>query len=404
MAEVSSGRQSSVWMSALRIDAASVSAVAMGVVAICALVACAEVLGIPSDPEISAPVSELAPSHSEAMPRAEAMTPDGAAAPSTPVIGGTFVPGSDGIVPSGDVTGIDPVIDEGLGTVQPEARQPGGVDAGLVDAGSDAPPAAAACDGFERVPIDVAFIVDNSGSMVDEAAAFERALPAFVERLESEGVDFRIILLSRHRVEEPSASDEASTSICISAPVSGLDACPSERPVPGPRFYQYSVKIDAADSLQRALQTFSQPDPFELTQIGWSEWLRAGSRHVFIEISDADSDLSASELTVALSAAAPERFGVDPAAPSFVFHSVIGVRQKVLSLDIYGPDEAIEPRICEGEGSNPDNAGEVYQELSRLTRGLRLSICPAAALGLRLQALATDAVLRSFRSCAATPD
>jgi hypothetical protein len=174
--------------------------------------------------------------------------------------------------------------------------------------------------------------------------------------------------------------------------------------VPGPRFFHYSVKIDATDSLQRALETFSQPDPLGLTAIGWSEWLRHESRQVFIEISDSDSDLPASELTSALSAAAPEHFGADPSVPSFVFHSVVGVRQKALTLDIYGPDEAIEARICEGEGSNPDNAGEVYQELSRLTGGLRLSLCPAAALGLRLQALATDAVLRSVRPCAAASD
>jgi hypothetical protein len=286
---------------------------------------------------------------------------------------------------------------------QPSSTPPGGLDAGVVDAGSGAP-GPASCDGFERVPLDLIFIVDNSGSMVSEATAFEQALPAFVQRLESDDVDFRIVLLSRHRLEEPDASAEASTSICIAAPVSGLEACPSERPVLGSRFFHYSVKIDAADSLQRALQTLSQPDPHGLTAIGWSEWLRPESRQVFIEISDADSDLPASELTRALSAAAPEHFGADPAAPSFVFHSVVGIRQKALTLDIYGPDEPIEPRICAGEGSNPDNAGEVYQELSRLTGGLRLSLCPPGALGLRLQALATDAVLRSVRPCTAVSD
>lgn len=361
------------------------------------LVGCAQLLDIPSEPELVAPRGpDLAGERAddEATSTVDAEAAMGAAAPHSP--GKTaFAPGSDGVM-TNDVAGLDP----GLAPVA-AGSPPDALDAGVADASS---PPAAACQGLERIAVDVVFIVDNSGSMADEATAFERALPAFVERLASDDVDFRIILLSRHRLEEPDASAEASTSVCIAAPVSGLEACPSERPAPGPRFFQYSVKIDAADSLQRLLDTFSRPDPFGLTRAGWSEWLREGARLVFIEISDADSDLPASELTSALSAAAPARFGADPAAPSFVFHSVVGVRQRPLGLDIYAPGEPIEPRVCEGEGSNPDNAGEVYQELSRLTRGLRLSVCPARALGTRLQALATDVAFRSLRACAATTD
>ena len=329
--------------------AASISAASIA--AIGAFVGCAELLGIPSDPELSGPpVPGLAPTDAEAVSTSEAMVPGGAAAPSAPPSGAAGASGSDGILPAGNVTGVGEVVDPGLAAGQPATAPSVGLDAGIVDAGEPRP---VTCDGVVRVPLDVIFIVDNSGSMASEAAAFEQALPAFVERLERGDVDFRIILLSRHRLDEPDASAEASTSVCIPVPVSGLEACPSEKPVLGARFFHYSVKIDAADSLQLALQTFSQPDRFGLTASGWSEWLRAEARQVFIEISDADSDLPASELTSALSAAAPEHFGADPAAPSFVFHSVVGVRQKSLALDIYGPREAIEPRICEGRAATP---------------------------------------------------
>jgi hypothetical protein len=147
------------------------------------------------------------------------------------------------------------------------------------------------------------------------------------------------------------------------------------------------------------LQTFAAPDPFDLTAIGWSEWLRPGARTIFIELTDADSALGANDFVTALQAAAPQFFGDDPTSPSFVFHAVTGVVQRSFAPDIYVAEEPIEPALCEGAGSNPDNAGVVYQELSRSTGGLRLSVCPAAALGLRLAVLATDVTLRSVRGC-----
>jgi hypothetical protein len=251
------------------------------------------------------------------------------------------------------------------------------------------------------VPVDVVFIVDNSASMAAVDGAFEAALPVFVALLEDEGVDHRVILLSRHRSAARSASDVASRSVCVSAPVSGLAECPSERPVPGPRFFPYGIEIGNTDSLERALEAFSSPDPFGLTQIGWSEWLRVGSRKVFIEITDDDSALPSVEFLEALAAAAPEHFNADPTRPGFVFHSVLGVVQKARALDLYAPDEAIEPDVCSGAGTDPDNSGRVYQALSRETGGLRQSICPADALDVRLGILAADVVLRSIVECPA---
>ena len=37
----------------------------------------------------------------------------------------------------------------------------------------------------------------------------------FASILNNAGVDYRVILLSRHRVEDRSASESASTSICV---------------------------------------------------------------------------------------------------------------------------------------------------------------------------------------------
>jgi hypothetical protein len=379
--------------------------------ALAMLLGCADVLGIPSDPAlIPAQVSNDGAGGSAGDAATPApVVPGGSGAASTNEDGLN----ADGILPPGNIDGIDGQngrdLDAGLEVTTPdssisEPAQPGPPapedepDAGLrLDAAAPPDPS---CDGvLGRVAVDVVFIVDNSGSMAAETAAFESALPQFVASLERNDTDYRIVLLSRHRTDERNASEAASTSVCVAAPVSGLASCPAPIPVSGDRFFQYSVKIDATSSLQRLVQAFDTPDAFGVTRFGWSELLRNGAEAIFIEISDSDSALSASDFVTALSAKSPGRFTADLRQPGFVFHSVVGIAQKDGAADVYGANEPIELQVCTATGEDPDNAGPVYQVLSRSTGGLRQSICPSTAIDTRLSALATDVVLRSVRAC-----
>lgn len=348
-------------------------------------------LGIPSDPELVPPTVNASPAAVEAGPLRDTMLPG--ASPDPTVTPGGVEGGRDGVLPARGVTGI--AVDAG------ESWAPGPTNAGL-DAGSgrgtDAgAPVLGCAEPASRALVDVIFALDNSGSMAEECGEFERALPGFAARLSSAGVDYRIILVSRHRQDERDSSDQASTSVCVAAPLSGLASCPSERPVLGERFFQHSIKLDASDSLERLLEAFSEPDPFELTPSGWSAWLRPAARRIFIEITDADSDLSASEFESELAAASPELFG---GAQSFVFHAILGIATKAADGGVYAPHEPIELAQCSGEGSSIDSAGPVYQELSRATGGLRLSICPPSALTQGLEVLADDTIARSALGCA----
>jgi hypothetical protein len=357
---------------------------------------CAQVLGIPTDPQlVPAAVAPPRVVDAGASGGSSGVTMEPIARPDAGSVQSNAGAGSvrDGVGPV-DVGGIVAPVDAAVSPVAGPANQ---IDAGFVpvaDAGRP-PPACVGAPG--RAPIDVIFAVDNSGSMAEECTSFEQALPGFVERLSSAGVDYRIILVSRHRRDDRESGSEASTSVCVAAPVSGLAACPSESPVLAARFFHHSIKLDAADSFQRLLESFGEPDPFGLNATGWSEWLRPAARKIFIEITDADSDLSASDFTSALQAASPEQFGVD--APSFVFHAVVGIAAKATDGGVYGPAEPIELEACSGPGSSIDGVGVAYQELSRTTGGLRLSICPPAALGSSLEALADDAIARSEPAC-----
>jgi hypothetical protein len=392
-----------VYVSTGRSSAGCASRGTWALAAVCLLVGCAELLGIPDDPElVPASGSSVEPSIVSDAAAGVGKKPE--VLPAKPVPVGAGGPDSDGVLPPDSVVGIggtlapDASVSAPVG-VEPLPPEEPSLDAGVKPDGAVAPDADA-CNGLlGPVPVDVVVVFDNSGSMAAEAAAFEEALPQFAERLEVDGVDHRIILISRHRDDDRDSSQEASTSVCIGAPLGGA-ACPSESPVPGDRFFQYSIKIDASDSFERILQSFTQPDPFELTERGWSEWLRSGALTVFIELSDADSSVSVDAFLGALAARDPGGLLVSPAArPNFVFHSVVGLASKRIELAVYDATEPLEARTCTGNGGEPDNAGETYQALSRLTGGLRLPVCPPSLLGARLSTLAADVALRSVRVC-----
>jgi hypothetical protein len=370
---------------------------------------CADVLGIPPDPQL-VPPDELLAEPTDASVQGAGVAQEPTLSPNVPsdapdAGSGADGLGSDGVLPPGNVTGIGGSLApdasaNGPGEQQPEPPAEVKLDAGALGGDAAAPPVGAqGCTGLlGRVPVDVVLVFDNSGSMVAEAAALEAALPEFAARLDRDEVDYRIILLSRHRDAERESSEEASTSVCIDAPL-GVGPCPSESPVPTERFFQYSIKIDATDSFARFIESFSEPDRFGLVQSGWSERLRPDARKVIIEISDADSSVSVSAFLDAL--VARDSLGLLTAAgrPNFVFHSIVGLAPKRIALAVYDANEPIESSTCGGDGGAPDNAGERYQALSRLSGGARLPLCPPSLLGARMQLLATDVALRSVRLC-----
>ncbi|HTV25459.1 MAG TPA: hypothetical protein VMG12_42480, partial [Polyangiaceae bacterium] len=98
-----------------------------------------------------------------------------------------------------------------------------------------------------RQPVDIILLLDNSGSMEDELEAVEANINQnFADILNGSDVDYHLILISRHRQEPRDESEEASTSICVTTPLSGLASCDeAEQPVFTARFYQYSTKLES---------------------------------------------------------------------------------------------------------------------------------------------------------------
>jgi hypothetical protein len=245
-----------------------------------------------------------------------------------------------------------------------------------------------------RRPVDIIIAIDNSGSMDDEARAVEENLNVnFAAILEQSGIDYRVILVTEHRER-----DAQDTAVCIASPLSSLPACPSDVPGPSERFFHYAAEINSRNSLQVLLETFSgeREDEFALAPGGWSEWLRPGAEKTFLEITDDDSNVPALEFASALTALAPEQFGADPSQLGFVWHSIVGLAERATATDPYSPGDPIETRECTG---NVFNAGATYQELSRLTGGLRFPICEFAGYDSVFRSIATDVVLGSRSAC-----
>jgi hypothetical protein len=247
---------------------------------------------------------------------------------------------------------------------------------------------------FVAQPVDIIIALDNSGSMDDEARAVEANINLnFAQILQESGVDYRLILVSEHR--ERSAQD---TAVCILSPLSTLAACPSEAPGPSERFFQYSVEIGSDNSLDVLLETFdgSEEDDFGLAPGGWSEWLRPDAKKVFLEITDDNADGSVQDFLSALTALAPDHFGADPARPELVWHSIVGLAEQQIATDPYVATDPVQTAECDGDVFN---AGATYQELSRLTGGLRFPICEFEGYDAVFRRIASDVVQGSSNAC-----
>jgi hypothetical protein len=227
-------------------------------------------------------------------------------------------------------------------------------------------------------PVDIIFMLDNSGSMDQELAQVESNINLnFASILISSQVDYRVILISRHRVEAREASESASTSVCVTTPLSGLASCEAaEQPVFSDRFFQFNTKVESDDSFDVALDTFYPPfsseyseddtDDMPLAPLGWSAWLRPGAKKVFLEVTDDNEDMSAAAFVDALAAlpATPNApagtFGTAQ-NPNFVFHSIVGVAEKATPTEAYLANEPLQEVECTTNGGDVTSTGLVYR-------------------------------------------
>lgn len=253
-----------------------------------------------------------------------------------------------------------------------------------------------------REPIDIVLVVDNSGSMANEIIGVENNINVnFASILAGADIDYRVILIGRH------GTALVDNSICIEAPLSGAATCAPLPPAPvfTDRFFQYNMKIDSHDTFVKLIGAYRTPfedtifeDKSYITEEGWNVYLRPGVRKVFVELTDDDPEgMTWQAFDAALLALDVSQFGT-AGARNYTWHSIVGIDEKPVPSEAWLPEDGIVTALC-GAPDDVESAGVPYQELSRLTGGLRFPLCQSAAYDAVFRRIATDVITRTEVAC-----
>lgn len=296
-------------------------------------------------------------------------------------------------------------------------------------------------------PMDVIVVIDNSKSMQGEIQAVQARINGdFAAIIGNSGIDYRVIMVSRYgnvyreNYDSGDASDSAF-SICIGSPLSSL-TCPtasgSTVPAPAnnpPRFYHHSTDIGSNNLWCRLLDSYHISDPISqngragwtpIAPNGWKDFVRADAYKVFIAITDDSpttnatngcpgltNDLAGAQaFDTALRTLDGAQFGAVDGQRNYKWYSIVGMHADAANA-ILTPDQPVETRCCTAGGTaqtvcqgttgqtltNSSNPGEGYQELSRMTEGLRYPSCYNANFDGIFNAIAQGVIEGAKASC-----
>lgn len=261
-----------------------------------------------------------------------------------------------------------------------------------------------------KKPVDIIFVVDNSGSMSDEIIGIQDNINVnFAQIIGASGLDYRVIMVSRH------GEAVGPESICISPPLSGNATCnpPPAQPTNGARFFHYSTEIDSHNSLRKIRDTYNTPDEFNQPAGGWSTWLRADALKVFVEVTDdearsmtggqndptTDPIGTANAFETALFGLTPKMFG-DANNRNYVFHSIVGLAENNPATKAWEPNDPVQTTKCRyADNSESEHHAPTYQELSKRTGGLRFPVCEFGSYDSVFQTIAQGVVAGAQIAC-----
>lgn len=281
--------------------------------------------------------------------------------------------GTDGAGATGNPNG------QGGGLLSTGGAGVGGVDpSGSGGSTSCAETSAEATSG--ALPADVIFVVDNSGSMGEEAGQVQASMNDLVNTIVAANIDLHLILISAD------STDDAG--ICVPAPV-GNGACPNDENLPT---YRHVVQtVGSTDALQQVIATYDQ----------YKDSLRPNASRTIVVISDDNSAMSAADFSSQLVA-------LDPTFQDFKFDAIVSpyeISNPFLCLNCAAPACNCDP-CC---GVDPDapfpicvdlpaDEGTVYKELVNQTMGVLGDLCQQQFLPV-FQDMATAVINASNIPC-----
>ncbi len=266
-----------------------------------------------------------------------------------------------------------------------------------------------------KLPVDIIFVIDNSGSMSVEIKGVQDNINKnFAQIIEQSGIDYRVIMLSRY-------GKYTSYQICIEAPLGGIPmgGCvnPPAQPVNTAKFFHYSYTVASTDSWCRILNTLkgAQKDVYNFAPNGWITWLRPDSFKIFVEVTDdrvscsyngktyndasneAMAKATAAVFDTDLRAASPMLFGATPETRNYNFYSLIGVPYNMPPEQPYSAKDPIFPAAT--KCPTAVNSGMGHQALSNLTDALRGPLCDPTKYDAIFKSIAQGVVSSAKVAC-----
>jgi hypothetical protein len=196
----------------------------------------------------------------------------------------------------------------------------------------------AACAGsevtadFVQLPVDIIWVVDQSGSMDQETQYVQAKINDFVTLINATNIDYRVIMM---------ASPTGSNSICVPGPLGGAN-CGNNT-----QFRLASQRIGSTDGPAQVTSKYSL----------YSDFLRPNATKHFVFVTDDNSAMSATNFTNAVNA-------LQPAGMFTGF--------KVHAIYAYGQNTSTG---CTGPFGTGAKVGTAYTTLVANTGGARGVIC-----------------------------
>lgn len=180
------------------------------------------------------------------------------------------------------------------------------------------------------VPVDIIIAIDNSGSMVEEAAEVQRNINRFASIIAASGLDYHVVLISQ---------ETGDTGVCVPPPLgSGTPRCVSG---PGGRLRHVHRFVGSFTALNHTLSAYPE----------YSDFLRPAAAKVFIWITDDESErYTADSFRAALAGLAPAR-----SFTTQIHNAIVGY---------YGDTPRTWTRSASGSCDSLANVGVTYLRLA----------------------------------------
>jgi hypothetical protein len=184
-------------------------------------------------------------------------------------------------------------------------------------------------------PIDIIWAIDTSGSMNEETAIVTEQLNAFVEFIETSGLDVRVVMV-------------ADGSVCVPPPLSGSAGCPD---TDSDRYLHVRSTVGSTDAYEVLLDAWDTYGP----------WLRREAIKHFVVVSDDESDRPFAYFREQLATRG---------LTYFVFHAIVSLESRPA-----GCTGVFSCEGCTGPHGDAEAEGRNYKVGAVATGGTQASIC-----------------------------